>query len=160
MKLAGLTIPHRQGWVLSVMGARRQLMSEMRKSLEGQTRRLEETAEVLRIRVKRLQKQRRMHLESVRDDRRDLASPHLLALAKCVFPERSDVRCQSLGRARSPAPKSADVWMIAHGWRRDLKDVGDQALMRGLVTAFPRTRPGLSRSYGGHRRATSRPQSV
>jgi hypothetical protein len=42
--------------------------------------------------------------------------------------------------------------MIAHGWRRDLKDVGDQALMRGLATAFPRVRPELSRSYGGRRR--------
>jgi hypothetical protein len=28
--------------------------------------------------------------------------------------------------------------MIAHGWRPNLKDVGDQALMRGLDTAFPR----------------------
>ena len=42
--------------------------------------------------------------------------------------------------------------MIAHGWRRDLKDVGDEALMRGLATAFPRVRLGLSRSYDGRRR--------
>ena len=34
--------------------------------------------------------------------------------------------------------------MIAHRWGRDLKDVGDQALMRGLDTAFPSMRPGLS----------------
>ena len=27
--------------------------------------------------------------------------------------------------------------VIAQGWRRNLKDVGDQALMRGLGTAFP-----------------------
>ncbi len=27
--------------------------------------------------------------------------------------------------------------VIAHLWRRNLKDVGDQALMRGLDTAFP-----------------------
>jgi hypothetical protein len=33
--------------------------------------------------------------------------------------------------------------MHAHRWRRDLKDVGDQALMRGLDTAFPNLRPGL-----------------
>jgi hypothetical protein len=28
--------------------------------------------------------------------------------------------------------------MIAHGWRQNLKDVGDEALMRRLDTAFPR----------------------
>ena len=43
------------------------------------------------------------------------------------------------------------IGIIAHGWRRDLKDVGDQALMRGLDTAFPIMRPGLSRSYDGRR---------
>ena len=42
--------------------------------------------------------------------------------------------------------------MIAQGWRRNLKDVGDQALMRGLGTAFPILRPGRSLSYGGRRR--------
>ncbi len=42
--------------------------------------------------------------------------------------------------------------MIAQGWRRDLKDVGDQALMRGLVTSFPIVRPGRSLSYGGRQR--------
>jgi hypothetical protein len=42
--------------------------------------------------------------------------------------------------------------IIAHRWGRNLKDVGDQALMRGLATAFPSVRPGLSRSYSGHRR--------
>jgi hypothetical protein len=41
--------------------------------------------------------------------------------------------------------------MIAHGWRRGLKDVGDQALMRGLATAVPSVRPGLSLSYCGRR---------
>ena len=41
--------------------------------------------------------------------------------------------------------------MNAQGWERDLKDVGDQALMRGLVTALPIVRPGLSRSYSGRR---------
>ena len=33
----------------------------------------------------------------------------------------------------------------------ELKDVGDQALMRGLDTAFPIMRPGLSLSYCGRR---------
>ena len=33
----------------------------------------------------------------------------------------------------------------------ELKDVGDQALMRGLATAFPIVRPGLFRSYCGRR---------
>jgi hypothetical protein len=32
-----------------------------------------------------------------------------------------------------------------------LKDVGDQALMRGLATAFPIVRPGLFLSYCGRR---------
>jgi hypothetical protein len=41
--------------------------------------------------------------------------------------------------------------MIAHRWERNLKDVGDQALMRGLGTAVPSIRPGLSRSYNGRR---------
>ena len=31
------------------------------------------------------------------------------------------------------------------------KDVGEQALMRGLDTAVPSVRPGLSRSYNGRR---------
>ena len=37
----------------------------------------------------------------------------------------------------------------------ELKDVGDQALMRGLVTVFPIVRPGLFRSYCGRRLALS-----
>jgi len=41
----------------------------------------------------------------------------------------------------------------------ELKDVGDQALMRGLATAFPIVRPGLFLSYCG-RRPCCRPQSV
>lgn len=41
----------------------------------------------------------------------------------------------------------------------ELKDVGDQALMRGLATAFPIMRPGLFLSYCG-RRSICRPQSV
>jgi hypothetical protein len=38
------------------------------------------------------------------------------------------------------------VWVEA-----ELKDVGDQALMRGLATAFQIVRPGLFRSYCGRR---------
>lgn len=41
----------------------------------------------------------------------------------------------------------------------ELRDVGDQALMRGLATAFPIVRPGLFLSYCG-RRPGCRPQSV
>src|SRR5688572_14758733 len=35
------------------------------------------------------------------------------------------------------------VQMMAYRWRRELKDVGDQPLMRGLATAFPSMRPWL-----------------
>ena len=48
---------------------------------------------------------------------------------------------------------------VAHERGRNLKDVGDQALMRGLATAFPRMRPGcpcLTAGVG----ALSRPPSV
>lgn len=41
--------------------------------------------------------------------------------------------------------------MIAHRWRQALKDVGDQALMRGLDTAVPNMRLGLTLSYSGRR---------
>jgi hypothetical protein len=41
--------------------------------------------------------------------------------------------------------------MNMQSWGRDLKDVGDQALMRGLATAFPSLRPGLTLSYSGRR---------
>ncbi len=34
--------------------------------------------------------------------------------------------------------------MIAHRWRQALKDVGDQALMRGLDTAVPNPRQLMS----------------
>jgi hypothetical protein len=47
------------------------------------------------------------------------------------------------GRAKSPGPKhcaalNGGAWVEA-----ELKDVGDQALMRGLDAAFPSMRPGL-----------------
>lgn len=35
--------------------------------------------------------------------------------------------------------------------RQGLKDVGDQALMRGLDTGVPNMRLGLTLSYSGHR---------
>lgn len=50
--------------------------------------------------------------------------------------------------------------MIAHRWRQDLKDVGDQALMRGLDTALPIERLGLSRSYYGRRPMAGHKASV
>lgn len=42
--------------------------------------------------------------------------------------------------------------LSAQRWRWGLRDVGDQALIRGLDTAFPIIRPGLIRSYSGRRR--------
>ena len=50
--------------------------------------------------------------------------------------------------------------MIAHRWRQDLKDVGDQALMRGLDTAVPIERLGLSLSYYGRRPMVGHKASV
>jgi hypothetical protein len=64
---------------------------------------------------------------------------------------RSDVRSQGPGRARTSASTGRLRKMIAHRWERNLKDVGDQALMCRLDTQIPRSRPGLSRSYNGRR---------
>lgn len=61
--------------------------------------------------------------------------------------------------ARQPPPEAL-VWMIAHRWRQDLKDVGDQALMRGLDTALPIERLGLSLSYYGRRLIAGHKASV
>lgn len=55
---------------------------------------------------------------------------------------------------RSAARSDDRAWVEA-----ELKDVGDQALMRGLATEFPIVRPGLFLSYCG-RRSICRPQSV
>ena len=44
------------------------------------------------------------------------------------------------------------------GVRAGLEDVGDQTLIRGLGTAFPFVRPGLSLSKRGHR-SCDRPHS-
>jgi len=57
----------------------------------------------------------------------------------------------ALGTRNRPSKRTAvhdddRVWVEA-----ELKDVGDQALMRGLATAFPIVRPGLFRSYCGRR---------
>ena len=71
---------------------------------------------------------------------------------------RSGVRSQASGRVRSPAPKIGQS-RVRRAWvEAEPKDVGDQALMRGLVTAFPIMRPGLFLSYCGRRHC--RPQSV
>ncbi len=48
-------------------------------------------------------------------------------------------------------------WIARALVEAELKDVGDQALIRGLATAFPITRPGLFLSYCGRR--SCRPQS-
>lgn len=48
---------------------------------------------------------------------------------------------KDLAAAIRPLGRAA-LKVDAHRWRRGLKDVGDQALMRGLATAFPRVRPG------------------
>lgn len=50
--------------------------------------------------------------------------------------------------------------MIAHRWRQGLKDVGDQALMRGLDTALPIERLGQSLSYYGRRPMAGHKASV
>src|SRR3712207_3564997 len=44
----------------------------------------------------------------------------------------------TIGRNRPAASPRAAELLIAHGWGRGLLDVGAQALMRGLATAFPR----------------------
>ena len=67
----------------------------------------------------------------------------------------SDVRCQGLARrisGRSRTRRRSAVHDIDRAWvEAELKDVGDQALMRGLATAFPIVRPGLFLSYSGRR---------
>lgn len=68
--------------------------------------------------------------------------------------QRSDVRCQLFGRMRSPAREERLLLADDRTWvEAELKDVDDQALMRGLVTAFPIVRPGLLLSYCGRRPA-------
>ncbi len=70
-------------------------------------------------------------------------------------PACSDVRCQGLARrisGRSRTRRRSAVHDIDRAWvEAELKDVGDQALMRGLATAFPIVRPGLFLSYSGRR---------
>lgn len=56
------------------------------------------------------------------------------------------------GLATKEPALSRTVFLIDRAWvEAELKDVGDQALMRGLVTAFPILRPGLFLSYYGRR---------
>ena len=77
--------------------------------------------------------------------------PNYAARCKMGAKDRSDVRSQGPGRTRPSASTSGSKEMIAHRWGRNLKDVGDQVLMRGLGTAFPSVPPGLSPSYSGRR---------
>lgn len=51
-----------------------------------------------------------------------------------------------LGTCRRPSCDGA-LEMIARRWGQDLKDVGEQALMRGLDTTVPIKRLGLFQSY-------------
>jgi hypothetical protein len=84
---------------------------------------------------------------------------HALHTRQVGRTRRSDVRCQRFGRALATGPAGA-IWIIAHRWRQDLKDVGDQALMRGLDTALPIERLGLSLSYYGRRPKAGHKASV
>jgi hypothetical protein len=69
-----------------------------------------------------------------------------------TWPENSALMSAArAGRTRPPSSTSGLEEMLAHGWERNLKDVGDQALMPGLGTAVSSVRPGLSRCYNGHR---------
>lgn len=62
-----------------------------------------------------------------------------------------------LGTENRPIERSADYdERVLVG--AELSDVGDQALIRGLDTAFPILRPGLFLSYCGRR--SCRPQSA
>ena len=45
---------------------------------------------------------------------------------------------------RHHSASSSGAVVAAHRWRWDLRDVGDQALIRGLATAFPIMRPVLA----------------
>ncbi len=64
----------------------------------------------------------------------------------------------SCDRAHVAARSAERLIVLARRWRRGLKDVGDQALMRALATAVPSVSPGPSLSYSGRR--PGRPQSV
>ena len=57
-------------------------------------------------------------------------------------------------------PGGGALRMIAHRWGQDLKDVGEQALMRGLDTALPILRLGQSLSYYGRRPMVGHKASV
>jgi hypothetical protein len=71
---------------------------------------------------------------------------------------RSDVHCQPSGHTKPAAELTTGNYRFRAEEETELLNVGDQALMRGLVTAFPSFRPGLSLSYCGRRQ--SRPQNV
>ncbi|MGO9461918.1 MAG: hypothetical protein ACLP1W_17700, partial [Rhodomicrobium sp.] len=66
---------------------------------------------------------------------------------QCVALDCSDVYCQGHNACRI-GPFAIGRGMVAswivHGGRQSHSDDGDQALMRGLATAFPFIRPGLA----------------
>ncbi|OBQ84913.1 hypothetical protein A9K71_21395 [Mesorhizobium sp. WSM3873] len=70
------------------------------------------------------------------------AGPENSALMSAVKVQNAGVRPIE----RSVVHSDDRAWVEA-----ELKDVGDQALMRGLVSAFPIVHPGLFLSYRGRR---------
>src|SRR3954452_4749119 len=79
-----------------------------------------------------------------------MAMSSMLPLRVAMWDARDALISVTPGRAKSLAPRDgAAPRVIAQGWRWGALDVGDQAPMRGLVTARPRMRRGLSLSYSG-----------
>src|SRR4051812_49478230 len=70
---------------------------------------------------------------------------------------RSDVRCQHLGARAAGRPLGVVAILLAYGWGRGLLDVGAQALMRGLATAFPRCVRGCPYLTAGPRMRPDHP---
>ncbi|TIP84494.1 MAG: hypothetical protein E5X58_36085 [Mesorhizobium sp.] len=80
-------------------------------------------------------------------------------------PERWSGNTALMSAVNAGGAQNLPIWGAAvraddRVWEEaELKDVGDQARMRGLATAFPIVRPELFLSYCG-RRSICRPQSV
>src|SRR5664279_711484 len=90
-----------------------------------------------------------------------LATELQTSLVVRFVPKDSDVPSQALSAQLIALllPCWLRVWAIDRaGVRAGLEDVGDQTLIRGLGTAFPFVRPGLSLSKHGHR-SCDRPHS-
>src|SRR5262249_23707684 len=79
--------------------------------------------------------------------------PNGAGISVSVLPERCDVRCQAATHELAPLSAHAEGrWHDDRaGQEAELEDDGDQAVMRGLDTAFPFIRPGLSLSLVGRR---------